>query len=104
MENIPLTPEQQRYRQLSAMSKKLYQAQQGLDGAQESMGQGNDAAAMMRLGMQLNQANQVVREIANSMYAEKKELEQQYPELKEEALAYGKAQQQKREQSQTQSF
>ncbi|WP_133471333.1 hypothetical protein [Paraglaciecola marina] len=97
MENTPLTPEQKQYRQLSAFSKKLYEAQQGLDEAQERMAQGNNTASMMRL----NQANQVVREVANNMYAEKKELEQAHPELKAEAIAFGKAQQQKREQQQS---
>lgn len=104
MENTPLTPEQLQYRKLSALSSKLYQAQQGLDNAQEGMRQDNDAGAMMRMGIELNQANQVVREVANSLYADKKELEQKHPELKAQALAYGKAQQQKREQSHEQSY
>jgi hypothetical protein len=102
--NQNLTQEQLQYRKLSAISSKLYQAQTDLDKAQENMSKTNDAAAMMQLGMQLNQTNQVIKDVANNLYADKKELEQKYPELKSEAIAYGKAQQQKREQSQEQSF
>lgn len=104
MKNTPLTPEQQQYRKLSALSSKLYQAQTGLGKAQENMSQTNDAASMMQMGYQLHQANQSVREVANSLYADKKELEQNHPELKAEAVAYGKVRQKEQKQSQEQSF
>ena len=97
MEKTLIAPEKKQYIRLSSFSKKLYQAQRGLGEALESMAQGNSAASIMRL----NQANQIVREVASSMYAEKKEFEKTHPELKAEAIAFGKAQQQKREQQQS---
>ncbi|MEP0175036.1 MAG: hypothetical protein ABJH28_12490 [Paraglaciecola sp.] len=104
MQQETKSPEQQRYIQLIAQSKKLYQAQTELDDVQAGMSQANDAASMMQMGYRLHQSMQMVREVANSMYQEKMTLESKHPEFKAEAQAYGKQQQQKREQSQQQSF
>ncbi|TDF37169.1 hypothetical protein EYS14_13495 [Alteromonadaceae bacterium M269] len=98
------SPEQQRYIRLCAQTKKMYQAQEELENVQAGMAHGNDPASMMQLGYQLHKAHQTMREVTNSLYVEKKELEEKHPEFRAEALSFGKSQQQKREQSQQQGY
>lgn len=104
MEQKTKSPEQLRYFELCAESKKLYHIQKSLDDIQASMSQGNDAASMMQMGYRLHQAMHGIREMADSKYHQKLKLEAQRPEFKAEAQAYGKEQKQKRQQSQEQSF
>jgi len=107
--NQTLTPEQQQYRSTSALSRKLYDVENNLETLQTQLSQPHNTNTLMSTGFQLNQAINDIRQVANGLYAQKKELETKHPELAAEAKTYGQQMKAEREakqynQQNTQSY
>jgi hypothetical protein len=107
-DNQNLTPEQQQHRLVSALSRKLYQVETNLDELQGNLSQAHDASTMMQAGYRLHQAVSDIKQVASSLYQQKKSLETKHPALAVEARAYGEKMKEQRQdlspKQNTQSF
>lgn len=97
-----MPPQQQRYTQISAASKTLYQARKlSMELQDAALSPGSDPLA---IAQRANELGRMIETGANQLYAVKMGIEEEHPEFKTQAVEYAKAQEQQKTVQQEHGF
>ena len=97
-----MSPQQQRYTQISAASKTLYQARKfSMELQDAALSPEGDFLA---IAQRANELGRMIETGANQLYAAKISIEEEHPQFKTQAIEYAKARQQQKTLQQEQSI